>query len=263
MRKLTAYHPLSRREFIKLASAAAGAIALGGCGLRPTDQHGEATPGPVAASPTATPTTDAAPSLEFLPSATGSDFYALPAPQIGAGLPLMEALARRKSTRDYSRDEIPVQVLSDLLWAGFGVNRPGSGQRTAPSAHNVQDITIYVATAGGLFRYDAKAHSLIPVLPDDLRPATTVQGQANVAEAPVQLIYVSDYLRMSSSEEEKRQWSWAHTGLIAQNVYLYCASAGMASVVRSSFDRRGLEERMGLESTEHVTLIQAVGYPKA
>jgi SagB-type dehydrogenase family enzyme len=177
------------------------------------------------------------------------------------GMPLMNALANRKSSRDYDTRDIPVHILSNLLWAGFGVNRPQSGQRTAPSAHNVQDISIYVASARGLFRFDAKEHSLVAVLPDDIR-ALTVQNQANVAEAPIQLIYVSDYLRMSYPEEDKRQWSWAHSGLIAQNVYLFCASEGLASVVRTSFARLPLEERMGLGTSEHVTMTQAIGYPR-
>jgi SagB-type dehydrogenase family enzyme len=176
-------------------------------------------------------------------------------------MPLIEALWNRKTTRDYKTEKIPVHVLSGLLWAGFGVNRPQTGHRTAPSALNTQDISIYVAAHQGLFRYNAGEHSLQPVLSDDIR-RLTILNQPNVAEAPIQLIYVSNYGRLGATPDQMVRWSWAHTGLIAQNVYLYCAAAGLATVVRARFVQVTLENGMNLGADEHVTLVQAVGYPQ-
>ncbi len=200
--------------------------------------------------------------MEYLPAAVpGGEPLALPEPAMGGGMPLVEASWNRRTIRDYKTDEIPVHLLSRLLWAGFGVNRPETGQRTAPSAHNSQDISTYVATEKGLFRYDAGAHSLEPVLSDDVR-SPTVLNQPEAAEAPIQLIYVSDYGRLGANQDQNVRWSWAHTGLIAQNVYLYCASEGLATVVRSSFTLEMLEDSMPLGFSDHITLVQAVGYPQ-
>jgi len=155
-----------------------------------------------------------------------------------------------------------VQVLANLLWAGFGVNRPQTGGRTAPSAYDFQDVDIYLATAKGLFHYDAGNQCLKAILSDDVRPFTGVQ--AFVATVPVNLVYVSDYSRMASaSVEDREHWSWAHSGFIAQNVYLACASEGLANVVRSTINRAQLANRMGLNENQHIILAQSIGYPAA
>jgi nitroreductase len=172
----------------------------------------------------------------------------------------MQALLKRHSTRAFRQEELGVQVLSDLLWTAFGVNRPETGGRTAPSAYNVRDIDIYLATAKGLYRYEAGNHSLTALLPDDLRASTGTQSY--VAGAPVNLVYVSDHGRMASfTAQDREQWSWAHSGLIAQNVYLFCASEGLVTVVRSTIDRERLAGRMGLNDSQHITLAQSLGYP--
>lgn len=162
----------------------------------------------------------------------------LPKPQMDGGKPLMQALKERKSTRSFSTEKLPVQTLGNLLWAAFGINRPDSGQRTAPSAVNWQEIDIYVATADGLYLYEAKGHKLQPLLAADLRAATGMQPFVKVA--PVNLVYVADYSRMGrGTDEEKHLFSGADTGFIGQNVYLFCASEGLATVVRGSVDRAG------------------------
>ncbi|MEK7404023.1 MAG: nitroreductase family protein [Acidobacteriota bacterium] len=184
----------------------------------------------------------------------------LPKPQAEGGKPLMQALKERKSARDFSPEKLPLQVLSSLLWAGFGINRP-DGHRTAPSARNVQDIDIYAATADGLYVYDAKAHALLPVVAEDVRGATGTQPF--VREAPLNLIYVSDQAKMKdSSAEDKLLYAGAHTGFIAQNVYLYCASEGLSVVVRALVDRAALAKAMKLRPDQRVTLAQTIGYPK-
>lgn len=184
----------------------------------------------------------------------------LPPPQTDGGKPLMQVLKERRSAREFSAEKLPPQVLSNLLWAAWGVNR-ADGRRTAPSASNRQEIDVYVAAADGLFLYDAKAHRLDPVLPDDIRAATGTQ--AYPGEAALNLIYVADYARMGqSSTEDKGLYAGADTGFISQNVYLYCASQGLATVVRASIDRAALAKTMKLRPEQRIVLAQTVGYPK-
>jgi SagB-type dehydrogenase family enzyme len=173
----------------------------------------------------------------------------------------MQVLKARRTSREFSDQELSLQVLSDMLWAAFGINRPESGKRTAPSAVNWQEIDIYVAKEAGLYLYDARANVLWPVLAEDIRSATG--EQAFVGNAPVNLVFVADYSRMGlASEEAKDFYSAADTGFISQNVYLFCASEGLATVVRGLIDREALAERMGLRSNQKIILAQTVGYPK-
>ena len=182
-------------------------------------------------------------------------------PHTEGGRPLMQVLKDRSSSRSFSTEPLPPQVLSNLLWAAFGINRPESGKRTAPSAMNWQEIDVYVAFADGLYLYDAQAHALKPVLAKDIRAATGSQPFAG--EVPVNLIFVADFLRMGmATDDQKVFYSAAATGFISQNVYLYCASEGLATVVRGFVNRTALARAMNLRSDQHVTLAQSVGYPK-
>lgn len=184
---------------------------------------------------------------------------ALPDPQVTGGMPLMEALMSRKSDRGFGAEKLPEQILSNLLWAAFGVNRPESGKRTAPSARNWQEIDIYVALEEGLYLYDAVSHTLKPVLPDDLRAQTGMQDF--VGTAPVNLVYVADFSRMgNASDEQKTMYAAADAAFIAQNVYLFCASEGLGTVVRGALDREGLATAMRLGPDQRVTFAQTVGY---
>jgi SagB-type dehydrogenase family enzyme len=177
------------------------------------------------------------------------------------GNPLMQLLAKRSSSREFSSEPLPVSILSNMLWAAAGINRPDSGKRTAPTASNRQEIDIYVVTATGLYFYDAKSHLLKPILAEDIRGLTGTQ--AFVKEAAVNLIYVADYSRMSSSPDEvKTMYAGAATGFISQNVYLYCASEGLATVVRASIDKPVLAKVMSLRPDQKIILAQSVGYPK-
>jgi SagB-type dehydrogenase family enzyme len=183
----------------------------------------------------------------------------LPDPQIEGGMPLMEALMNRQSNRSFGAEKLPAQTLSNLLWAAFGVNRPESGKRTAPSARNWQEIDIYVALAEGLYLYDATSHSLKPVFPDDIRARTGMQDF--VGTAPVNLVYVADFSRMgNASDEQKIMYAAADAGFIAQNVYLFCASEGLGTVVRGALDRETLAKAMMLGPDLHITFAQTIGY---
>lgn len=185
----------------------------------------------------------------------------LPAPATSGGMPLMQALKARHSTRDFSSRKLPLQMLSNLLWAAFGVNRPVSGKRTAPSAMNRQEVDIYVAMADGLYVYDARGDKLNPVLSDDVRSATGTQSF--VGEAPVNLVYVADLAKEGgSSAEEIALYTGADTGVIAQNVYLFCASEGLGVVVRGSVNRTALAKTMKLRPDQKIILAQTVGYPR-
>jgi SagB-type dehydrogenase family enzyme len=185
----------------------------------------------------------------------------LPAPQTEGGKPLMQALKERKTSREFSLKELPLQVISDLLWAANGINRQDSGHRTAPSAMNMQEIDIYLAKADGLYLFDAKENSLILILAEDIRAVTG--GQPFVKDAPLNLIYVADLRKMSKPSADAADFYAAtDTGFVSENVYLYCASAGLATVVRGWFDKPALAKAMKLRNDQKIVLTQTVGYPK-
>jgi nitroreductase len=183
----------------------------------------------------------------------------LPKPRTDGGKPLRQALQERMSTREFTRQPLTDQQLSDLLWAGFGVNRP-DGHRTAPSTMNLRTIELYVGTADGLFLFDADAHALKRVLKDDIRAATG--GQDFVRDAPVELVFVADQVRMANvAPAERAFYAAADTGYISQNVYLFCASEDLATVVHA-VNQSALAQAMKLGDDKKVVLAQAVGYPK-
>jgi SagB-type dehydrogenase family enzyme len=196
-----------------------------------------------------------------VPSADKLNPIKLPPPQLDGGKTLMQALKARHSSRSFADKELSNQTLSNLLWAAFGINRPETGKRTAPSAHNKQDIDVYVATPKGLYLYHAKGHSLEPILADDIRAATGKQGY--VAKAAVNLVYVADLKKTSGDSEQQKMFiAAADTGFIGQNVYLYCASAGLVTVIRASIDRPALAKIMKLREDQRIILAQSVGYFK-
>ena len=189
-----------------------------------------------------------------------SSTIVLPKPHMDGGKPLMQVLKKRRSSREFSTKKLPLNVLSDMLWAAWGINRSDTGRRTAPSMANRQTIDLYAASADGLFLYDAKKHCLIKILDKDIRAITG--RQSFVKDAPVSLIYVADYSRMGKmADEQKHILSAADTGYISQNVYLYCASEELATVVFHSINKPELEREMGLRADQRVTLAQSVGYP--
>lgn len=185
----------------------------------------------------------------------------LPAPDRAGGKPLQRTLLERRTTREFRSDPLPLQVLSDLLWAAAGVNREDTGGRTVPSAMNSQEIDVYVATADALYLYEARPHQLKLVLAQDVRALTS--GQEFATSAPVTLVFVADLARLVKAKPEQRAfYAGLDTGFVSQNVYLYCASAGLGTVVHD-LDRDPLAKAMNLRSDQRIMLAQAVGFPKA
>ena len=176
----------------------------------------------------------------------------LPTPNKTGGMPLMEALSKRQTSREFSDKALEPQILSDLLWAAYGFNR--NGMRTVPSANNVQEFIIYVTLQSGVYTYDAEANILKLKVKGDLRAKAGKQDF--VATAPLNLVYVAN-LNKNSAEG-----AGTDCGFIAQNVYLYCASAGLGTVVRGYFDKDEIKETFKLADNELPILTQTVGYKK-
>jgi len=188
----------------------------------------------------------------------------LPKPDRTGGKPLMEALNERQSTRTFTEGKISEQQLSDLLWAAWGINRPESKMRTAPSARNMQEIDVYVSIQSGLYLYSAETHTLKQIHNRDIRSLCGTQDF--VATAPLNLIYVADMGKLGKNEgdeitETDLLWPYANTGFIAQNVYLYCASANLGCVVRGMIPKAKLAPEMGLRSNQVIILGHTVGVP--
>ena len=184
---------------------------------------------------------------------------ALPTPQTSGGRPLMQVLKERKSVRDFGPEPLSRQTISNLLWAAWGVNRE-DGRRTAPSASNRQEIDVYVVMADGAYLYDAQANALKLMAPADLRKLAGTQAYA--AGAPVNLIYVADTAKLGGDDAARLATANADTGFIAQNVYLFCASEGLGTVVRGSVNRDDLGKALNLRAGQRITLAQSVGYAK-
>lgn len=186
-------------------------------------------------------------------------------PQTEGGKPLMQVLNARKSARVFSKKKLSMQTLSNLLWAAFGVNRkiPGAktGKRTAPSACNWQEIDIYVALPEGLYFYDAKKNVLNPVVAKDVRAAAG--RQKFTKDAPLNLIFVTNLSKMGKADKKSKEfYSATDAGFISQNVYLFCASEGLNTVVLGYVNRPLLSGEMGLTANQAVILTQPVGYPR-
>ena len=174
-------------------------------------------------------------------------------PNLNGGKPLMHVLNQRKSSRDFIDKDIPINTLSDLLWAANGFNR--EDKRTAPTANNRQEIELYVTLKSGVYFYDAKNHLLKLIKSGDYRKA--VGTQDFVAIASLNLIFVADMKKASSKE-----YAYTDCGFISQNVYLFAASEGLGTVVRGSFNKDSLAKLLSLPSHQEVLLTQTVGYTK-
>jgi nitroreductase len=183
---------------------------------------------------------------------------ALPPASRSGGMPIMSALSCRQSLREFAPEPLPEQVLADLLWATAGINRAEHGGRTAPSAMNAQQVLLYAAMPQGLYLYEPGSHELRLIVASDVRRVT---GQQDfVDSAPLDLVFVADYTRMKLVPAAQREaYSFATAGAMAQSAYLYCASAGLATVIRAWFDREALSRAMGLQNDHQLLLSQTVG----
>jgi nitroreductase len=195
--------------------------------------------------------------------AAGSIFaqdITLPPPQKTGGMPLMEALAKRATSRAFDSKDLSSQQISSLLWASFGVNRSG-GLRTAPSANNKQATDIYVLLKQGVFTYDAGSNKLLQVSAEDVRTLGATQSFAT--NAPVILVFVADFSKMGNgTDDAKRNTANINVGYISENTCLYCASEGLATGPRGSVDRAALSPKLKLRADQVIILAQSVGYPK-
>jgi len=179
-----------------------------------------------------------------------------------ASMSVWEALKNRKSATGFGTQPLAPDMLLNLLWAAFGVNRPDSGKRTAPSAMNSQEIDIYVLLADGTYVYDPKGNQLTPVVAQDLRGKAA--SQQYMKDAPVHLLYVADNARLrGGSQAQKDIFSAAHAGFIGQNVYLFCAAEGLGARFHTSIDRAALKNSLKLRDDQSIVFAQVVGYPKA
>ena len=188
------------------------------------------------------------------------EFEILPSPQMNGGRPLMAVLHDRKSTREFSAQPVSSGQLANMLWAAFGVNRPETGQRTAPCTMNLRSIDIYVAATDGVYRYDADAHRLIVISRKDVRALTG--GQDYVKTAPLALVYVSDHAKFSKvAADERGFYGAADAGFIGQNVYLYCASEALGCVIHMPGDRAAMKQALELRPDQQIVLVHSVGHP--
>ncbi|MFW5886224.1 MAG: SagB/ThcOx family dehydrogenase [Bacteroidota bacterium] len=192
---------------------------------------------------------------------TGQNPEIIPLPEADktGGMPLMEALKNRKSGRSYSAKALSDQQVANMLWSAWGINRE-NGKHTAPSSRNKQEMEVYMSTADGLFLYLPEKHALKKIHNKDIRAKTG--GQDFVDDAPVNIIFVADYRKAGDdvTAEDYRCTSGMNAGFMSQNLYLYCASEGLATVVRGWFDRDELHKAMELEDFRDVILCQTVGY---
>lgn len=189
----------------------------------------------------------------------------LPSPQTGLDFPLMKAIKERRTKHKWLDEEVSLQDISNILWVACGITyeatKNAKSRRTVPSACNSQEIKVYVALKSGLFLYDESQHQLIEVFKDDIRH--NIGTQKMMQNAPLGLIYVADYTKMNApafKDHEKRWYTtFADTGFMSQNIYLYCATANLSTAVLGLVDRETLQKIMGLGEDEKVVYTQVVG----
>ena len=195
----------------------------------------------------------------------------LPKPEIDGGKSVLAALQERRTIRNISAKRLPPQMLSNLLWAAFGVNRPqgafGKPGRTAASASNSQEIDLYVALAEGVYLYEALPHRLTPVVAGDFR---ALAGRRGAATAPVNIFFVADLSRYDTGSgqpdrsignpEVQKSYYYVATGLIASNIYLFAASQGLGAWFHNC-NREGAAKELKLRADQKVLFAQTVGYP--
>ncbi len=199
----------------------------------------------------------------------------LPAPRGIGNKTVMAALRERKTVRTISSKKLPIQLLSNLLWAGFGVNRKkgplGIPGRTAGSASNSQEIDLYVAMEDGVYLYEAVPHRLVPVVSGDLRKLAINKGQDSIGDAPVRIIYVVDMDKLVHSKgfkepglidpEVQKAYYYVDCGWIAGNVAVYAASIGLSDWFHNC-QKDALHEKLKLRSDQRVLFAQTVGWPE-
>jgi len=183
------------------------------------------------------------------------------AAQTPGELSVTEALRARRSTRAFADRPIKPALLAELLWAAFGVNRPETGLRTAPSWHGAMDVSVHVATAEGVFSFDPVTNAVVPSLRDDIR--SQLSTQPFVATAPACLILISDLqtLKAAETDAQKQLWATVDAAIVAENVYLFAAARGLGTCLVGGLDRGSVTRHLGLAPHEYPTFVQPVGWP--
>lgn len=191
-----------------------------------------------------------------------TDLIQLNTPDLNRGSSVMTAFQNRASANGYSTKELSLQDISDLLWAANGINRPGSGKRTAPSAMNSQDIDIYTFFANGVYLYDAPNHQLHLVTKGDHRNLIAA-SQPVVASAPIICLLVSDISRFKhGSDSLKLAWAANDAGIVSQNICLFCAGTGLVTRTRAYMEQDILRALLKLKPSQHLMLNNPVAYKK-
>lgn len=175
----------------------------------------------------------------------------LPAPQTTGGKPLMKVMSERKSSREYQENQsVSKQDLSNMLWAAWGVTH--DGKRTVATAMNRQELSLYVITPTEVSRYNPEANTLTVVNTGDFRKYATLQDFAAIA--PINIVMVVD-----TQKQSKPEFQGYTAGAASQNIYLYCAQAGLKTVVRAGYDKDNLPGILKLRDNERIIWVQTVG----
>lgn len=188
--------------------------------------------------------------MMFTASIANAQDIQLTQPDTSGGMPLLDAISARRSGRQFSEEILSDKHLSTLLWAAWGISSE-DGRRVVPTARNLQDMDLYVATKDGWYVYDAQANMLIQKGDKDLR-TIIAHGQDFAETAPVHLLFVT----------KDKKYGEVHAGSMYENASLYCASAGLQCVVRAWYDRSELKEAMSLPDDLEVVMTLATGYPQ-
>ncbi len=182
----------------------------------------------------------------------------LPPPDLQSGKPLMQCLALRRSSRNFDRQPLPMQIISEILFAADGINR-ADGHKTVPTALNKQNQTIYAVTSDGVYHYNNQKHSLVLIQKGDFRKNCGMQPFHQTA--PLILVYVSDMAAVGNTPEQQAMYAGNHSGSASQNVYLYAASKGLSTVICGSINKELLKKTLHLKGAQQAVFSQPIGFP--
>ncbi len=191
-------------------------------------------------------------------SADNTKDIVLDKPNLERGKSIMTTLSQRHSAREFISRELSHSDLSDLLWAANGVNR-ADGKRTAPSAMNLQEITVYAFMKSGVYEYDFTNHTLVMVEEGDRR-ILAAGKQEFAEEAPIILVYVADTEKLSNFGTQSLVIAAMDAGIVSQNVNLFCASEGLVNVPRISMDVEGIKTLLKLSAHDIPLMNNVIGY---
>lgn len=172
----------------------------------------------------------------------------LPTPEIGMDAPLQVILKNRQTTRKFQEEDIPLEMLSSLLWSAYGYNRPEEQKRVVPSAVNCQEYDIYVFTREGTYLYNADKNSLKMIVSGDNRSLISQQKFFEVA--PVSIVLVANYDRMTmfKDEDTRNFYAAVDCGYISQDIYLYCSAIDFGTVACGGIDREAIHKHLGIKN---------------